>query len=558
MQNTRAAKRFVLIALTLLSACGASGPTPSGGASVSGAPGEYLVGRFALAEGDYAIAAANLLKAAEQDPGDPEVTLQAFIASVDAGRPEAVKLAKQLPGNPVAQLVLADADAKAGHWQAAEQRFRALPRQGMTQLLQPLLVAWAQQGMGQTDAALGTLRPYINNDRFRDLFVLHAAMIADVANRPGEAGRLYRIIATDMAETNLRLAQTMASWQARSGHAVEAQRTLAALPLIASDMSIAMPGLLSSVTKRPVAKPTDGIAEAYFTLAALLRGQEANDFALVMLHLALDMRPDFAASRILASDTLDSQNHPRMALAILNDVSPTDPILPVVQLRRVILNEKMGRTEEALRDLERMSRDYPNSPLPDFQRCDILRRKNRYADAIAACDRAIARIAAPSAGDWPIFYARGVAHERSHQWDKAEADFRAALKLSPDQPFVLNYLGYSFAEMGRNLPEARKMIEIAAERRPDDGAITDSLGWIQFRSGETDAAVKTLQRAVELDPEDPTINEHLGDAYWAAGRKIEARYQWQRALTLKPAPEDLVKLKAKLADGGPGAVARGL
>jgi len=111
--------------------------------------------------------------------------------------------------------------------------------------------------------------------------------------------------------------------------------------------------------------------------------------------------------------------------------------------------------------------------------------------------------------------------------------------------------------MGHHLSEAKQMIERAAERRPNDGAITDSLGWVLFRSGDTQDAVKTLERAVELEPEDSTINEHLGDAYAAAGRKLEAQYQWRRALTLNPAPDDAVKLEAKINTGRQAAVLSG-
>jgi Flp pilus assembly protein TadD len=150
-----------------------------------------------------------------------------------------------------------------------------------------------------------------------------------------------------------------------------------------------------------------------------------------------------------------------------------------------------------------------------------------------------------------------VAEERAHLWPKADADFHRALELSPDQPFVLNYLGYSYADMGHHLTEAREMIERASERRPNDGAIIDSLGWVMYRQGDSKSAVKTLERAVELEPEDSTINGHLGDAYWAAGRKVEAQYQWRRALTLNPPPDDAAKLEAKLNPGHAGAVISG-
>jgi tetratricopeptide (TPR) repeat protein len=559
MQHARAARRSVLLALTLLSACAASEPSTDGatGPVANGVIGDYLAGRYAMAEGDSQTAATDLLKAVAQSPGNPELTLQAFIACLDAGRPEVTKLARQLPDSQVAQLVLADADIKAGHWQAAEQRFHDLPRQGATQLLQPLLVAWAQQGDKRTDTALSTLRPYVENPRFRGIFALHAAMIADLGNRPDDAARLFRISETEMTDPNLRLAQILASWESRSGQPAEAQRILAALPTVAPDLSIALPGLIANVTKRPVPRAVDGIAESYFTFAALMRGQDANDFALIMLRLALDLRPDFAAARLLAADILVNQKHPQTALRMLNEVPASDPVVSLVQLRRAALVDRLGRSDDAMHDLERLARDYPDSPLPDEQRGDILRMKQRFPDAVAAYDKAVARLSHPGASDWVVFYDRGVAEERSHLWQKAEADFHRALELSPDQPFVLNYLAYSWADMGHHLTEARQMIQRAAERRPNDGAITDSLGWVMFRQGDHQAAVKTLERAVELEPEDSTINGHLGDAYAAVGRKIEAQYQWRRALTLNPAPDDAAKLEAKLNTGRSGPVLSG-
>jgi len=559
MQHVRAARRSVLLALTLLSACAASEPSSDNatGQVPNAVIGNYLAGRYALSEGDSQTAANDLLKAVAQSPGDPELTLQAFIAAVDAGRPEAIKLARQLPDSQVAQLVLADVDIKAGRWQVAEQRFHILPRQGLTQLLQPLLVAWAQQGDGRTDTALSTLRPYVDNPRFRTIFVLHAAMIADLGDRRDEAARQYRAAETESSQPNIRMAQILASWEARSSQPGDAQRILASLSTVAPDLSIAMPALLANVTKRPVQRASDGIAEAYFTFAALLQAQDANDFALIMLRLAIDLRPDFAAARLLAADIQQNEHHPEIALRTLNEVPATDSLVAIVQLRRASLVDRLGRSDDAMRDLERLARDYPDSPLPDEQRGDILRNKQRFPDAVVAYDRAIGRVPRPEASDWVLFYERGVAEERSRQWPKAEADFHHALALSPDQPFVLNYLGYSWADMGHHLSEARQMIQRAAERRPNDGAITDSLGWVEFRQGEAKEAVKTLEHAVELEPEDSTINGHLGDAYWAAGRKIEAQYQWRRALTLNPTPDDAAKLEAKLNTGRPGAVLSG-
>ncbi len=124
-----------------------------------------------------------------------------------------------------------------------------------------------------------------------------------------------------------------------------------------------------------------------------------------------------------------------------------------------------------------------------------------------------------------------------------------ALKLYPDQPHVLNYLGYSWVDQGINLDEGMRMIRRAVEQRPDDGYIVDSLGWAYYRLGNYDEAVKHLERAVELKPDDPTINDHLGDGYWKTGRFLEAQFQWSHAKDLKPEPEELEKIEQKLKAG---------
>ncbi|HET7882613.1 MAG TPA: tetratricopeptide repeat protein [Acetobacteraceae bacterium] len=510
-----------------------------------------------MSEADSQTAATQLLNALATRPDDSDLQQQAFIATLIAGRSEAVQLAHALPDSQAAQLLLGQTEVRAGHWQAAEERFQSLPRQGLTQLLQPLLVAWAQQGDGRTDAALATLHPYLEGQRFRGVYALHAAMIVDQAGRTADATKLYHQAQVEFGQTNLRLAQVLASAQARHGHPAEAQRTLAGIATEAPEMAIALPALMAASAAPAVPRPVDGIAEAYLALAATLRSQDAGEFAMLVLRLALDLRPDFTPARLLAADILDGQRHLENALQMLAPVANDDPLIAVVRLQRATLVERLGHTDEAMHALQRLARDYPDSPIPAMREGDMLRSKQRFADAIGAYDRAISRLKTPTAHDWLAYYDRGICYERSHQWPKAEADFKHALSLSPDQPFVLNYLGYSWADMGQNLTQARAMIEKAAQRRPNDGAIVDSLGWVMLRQGNVTEAVRTLERAVELDPEDASINGHLGDAYWAAGRKLEATYQWRRALIFNPEPEDAAKLEAKLQNGRTATVVGG-
>jgi tetratricopeptide (TPR) repeat protein len=555
MQHIRSARRAFLLAVTLLSACAAADPSPihpaarSDHDAPSGVFADFLAGRFALSQADPQTASAQFLNGLAARPDDPELLQQAFIASLAAGRSEALQLARRLPDSQAAQLLLGQSEVLAGHWQAAEQRFRALPRQGLAQVLQPLLLAWSQQGDGRTDAALATLRPLMDGQRFRNVYTLHAALIADQAGRTAEAARLYGQAQSEFAGMNLRLAQILASAQTRQGRIAEAQRTVTALISTAPDMAIAAKALVDASTTLAVPRPQDGIAEAYLALAASM--QESGEFSMLLLRLALDLRPDFTAARLLAAEVLESGHHLGNALQMLTPVAADDPLIAVVRLQRAELTDQLGHSEDALHELQRISRDSPESPVPLMREGDLLRNKQRYAEGIVAYDRAIERMKPPGAVAWLAYYDRGICYERSHQWSKAEADFKHALALSPDEPFVLNYLGYSWADMGKNLAQARDMIEKAVQRRPNDGAMIDSLGWVLLRQGNAADAVKALERAVELEPEDASINGHLGDAYWAAGRKLEAAYQWRRALTFNPEPDDAAKLEAKLQGDQP-------
>jgi Flp pilus assembly protein TadD len=181
----------------------------------------------------------------------------------------------------------------------------------------------------------------------------------------------------------------------------------------------------------------------------------------------------------------------------------------------------------------------------------VLRGHKKFAECADVYSKAVALVPQPEKANWVLFYFRGICFERAHQWPKAEADLQQALKLFPEQPHVLNYLGYSWIDQGVHLDEGMDMIKRAVQQRPDDGYIVDSLGWAYFRIGNYEEAVKQLEHAIELKPEDPTINDHLGDAYWRIGRTLEAQFQWAHARDLKPDPEDLPKIEAKLKNGLP-------
>ncbi len=547
----RRAGRYALLALSLLaggaandfdqeSAFGTSKFVPTG------AFGSYLTGRFAAQQGDLDVAADRLETTLTQDAGVLDVANQAFTAAVMAGRPSAARLAVGVPDNAVAGLVLADRDARGQNWEQAEARFAALPRQGLTQILRPLLIAWAEQGAGRTTAALASLRPALDEQRFRGVMALHSALIADLGGFTPDADRLYQLAQVEYGSLNIRLGQILASWQARQGQPDEAQRTVREMVGVNGDMALARTALERDVAEPVVRNATDGIAESYLAMAATLHQQSADDSAQVLLRLALDLRSDFTAARLLLADIQEVGKRTKAAIDTLASVPASDPLAAVVALRRANLLDSVGEEAEASQMLEALAQQHPDRPEPVVQIADALRRHSRFAEAAAAYDRAVARVGTPTRANWPLFYERGISLERAGEWPRAEADFEYALQLAPDQPNVLNYLGYALVEQGRNVDRARRMIERAVEQRPNDGAFVDSLGWVQLRQGDTGGALKNLERAVELQPEDPVINAHFGDVLDAVGRRREAEFQWRRALNLNPEPDDQARIEGKL------------
>lgn len=543
--------RMALLALSLLSACAATDPgadaLPASGRRPAGLFTDYLVGRYAAARGDIGTAAERLRAAAALDPNDPALTLQAFLTNLLAGKPEAERLAARVPSNPLARLLLADKEARAGRWVAAQARYAALPQESITGALQPLLIAWAQQGQGQTRAALGTLAAVAQRSPLRSVYTLHMALIADQAGRAGDAARLYQQARADYGTLNLRLGVILASAEARRGLAADARRTIAALVAQNPDLGIAQAALDAAVMRPVVPRPIDGIAEAYLAFAAALRDQGASQLAEALLHLALLDRPDFAAARLLLAEIEDRGKQPRSALVTLDHIRSSDPLYAVARLREVGVLDTLGQHARAAALAAKLAQDFPARPEPLAREGDVLRIEKHFHKAAAAYSAAIERARALGPISWTLYFERGVSREQAGDWPGAQADLEQALQLAPEQPVVLNFLAYSWAERNQHLARARQMLERAVAISPNDGSIVDSLGWAMLRQGDVKDALAQLERAVELEPEDPVINAHLGDAYLAAGRRREAEYQWRRALTLKPDGADKARIEAKLS-----------
>jgi tetratricopeptide (TPR) repeat protein len=294
-----------------------------------------------------------------------------------------------------------------------------------------------------------------------------------------------------------------------------------------------------------------GAAEALYGLGASLGRRGGEDLGLVYLQLALYLAPNHPLALLSLADLYESLKKPELAIKAYERIPAASPLHRNAAIQMATDLDALDRGEEAEKHLQALVKEFPDDLEAIMALGNVQRGHKKFADCAATYSKAVDALGTPQKANWVLFYFRGICYERSHEWPKAEADLKKALQLFPDQPQVLNYLGYSWIDQGAHLDDGMAMIKKAVAQRPDDGYIVDSLGWAYYKIGNYDEAVKQLERAIELKPEDPTINDHLGDAYWRVGRTLEARFQWAHARDMKPDPDDLPKILEKLKSGLP-------
>ena len=292
-----------------------------------------------------------------------------------------------------------------------------------------------------------------------------------------------------------------------------------------------------------------GLAEALYTIASIFHGVRAPADEITTLQLALYLRPDFPAAQFLLGNALDLKKSYMEAVKTYQHILPVSPYFTPAQIMIAYDNSEMGNTDFAFQILDKLIASESASLLPMIAKADILRVRSEFSAAAVLYDEAIKRIKTRRKSDWLLYFSRGICLHRLGQLGRADEDMKKALEINPDNPDVLNYLGYSWLEAGKNLKEARKMVEKAYDARPEDPQIIDSMGYALYRDGDYDSAKEYFERALERMPDEPAVNEHLGDTYYKLGRKTEARYQWQRALDSKPDDKAREMLQKKLENG---------
>jgi tetratricopeptide (TPR) repeat protein len=523
------------------------------------ASGSYLAARHAGGQRDAAAAASYYRAALRGDPRNNELLGRTFLAVLANGEvDEAVRLAERVlqvdKTDRIARLVLGVRAIKQKQYPVARRELAQSIRGPITDLAATLLSAWTLASPSEAKQATDAIDKLAGADWYAIFKDLHAALILDLAGQKKDAGKRFER-SYKLDPTALRVVQSYASFLSRQGNTAEALKVFAAFDeaLPRHPLVVEATAELKAGKKLPlmIETPQAGAAEVLYGLGAALGRRGGEDLGLIYLQLALYLVPSHPLALLSLGDLYEAMKKPELANKTYERVPLNSPLQRNAQIQLALNLDALDRTDEAKANLEKLIAANPGDLEAIMALGNVLRGRKQFAECADVYSKGIDTIAKPEKSNWVIYYFRGICLERSKQWAKAEVDLKKSLDLYPDQPHVLNYLGYSWVDQGVNLDEGMRMIKRAVEQRADDGYIVDSLGWAYYRLGNMDEAVKQLERAVELKPEDPTINDHLGDAYWRVGRVLEARFQWSHARDLKPEPEDLVKIEAKLKSGLP-------
>ena len=508
-----------------------------------GLVGSYLAGRAATYDGDFSAIADYFSRALARDPNNAVlmenvVFSRMALGQLDRAVPIAQRILEQGGNSQVANIAIAGALAKQ---EAFDKLLSGRSDQNAGNLTDGLVTAWAHLGAGSVSKAVAELDALGGDPNMQFFANYHKALVlASVGDYQGAAdefeadnGRL----ALSSRRAALAYVQILSQLD-RNQDAVEfmaetfGSRFDPALTFTA-DQLVAGETLPFDIAPTPLA----GLAEAFFTLGVALSGEASADFALVYARLATSLRADHVDAILISAELLDQLGRYDLSIEAYGQVPATHPEFHAAELGRAEALRRSAKPDAAIEVLNNLAKAYPNDPAVYSELGDLLRQQEDYAKASDAYDQALELTEEDANGRWILFYARGICHERLKNWELAEADFRAALDLNPDQPQVLNYLGYSLVEKQIKLDEALSMIERAVAAQPESGYIVDSLGWVLYRLGRYEEAVTHMETAVALEPVDPVVNDHLGDVYWAVGRLREAEFQWRRALSFID-PED--------------------
>jgi tetratricopeptide (TPR) repeat protein len=521
--------------------------------------GSYLAARSADKAKDLGEAADYLTKALVLDPENAGLIERLFLLEVSSGDMDTAEdLARKVltfnSQQRMARLTLGLKDLRQRHYDKARRNFSEASYTPVGELTSALLTAWTYAGDGNLMDAMKSLDKLDANEAFANFKAYHSALIADRLQNVIRAEAAYKK-AAEQSNNSLRVVQAYGNFLERHKRSAEAVTLYESFNKSGSSnvlIDMALKRAREGKVPEPFIRSTSaGAAEALFSLASAMTDEQSVQVAQLYAQLSLSLDGDKPVVQTLVGDLYAQSKKYQEAIEAYDKVDAASPLRMNADLEIAINLQRLERNKEAIEKLDTLVAANPTNYDALITLGNVRRVNEDHAKAADAYTKALALVPTPTKEHWRVFYYRGIAYEAQKIWDKAEPDFRKALALNPEEPLVLNYLGYAMIERKMNLNEALGMVKKAVELKPNDGYIVDSLGWAYYQLGDYEAAVTEIERAVELIPSDPIIGEHLGDVYWRVGRTLEAKFQWQHAKDNDPEPNDLKRIEEKLKNGLP-------
>lgn len=505
--------------------------------------GAYMAAQHAEQISDYAKAADLLDRLMTERPDDQMLQRRGMLANLHAGRvPRAVTLARSEtaiypPEVSIATLTIAADLMLQQDWERVVKTLEPARRIALARFATPVMVAWAEQGRGNTDAAIEALATLREQNDLPDLHDFHAGMIFMAAGRVDAAEALLSSHADDITKAPLGIVRLIARVQVAQGNQIGASDVLQqynarnpGITLLEDDIA----ALNTSGTLAPlVSGPLEAVSDAFIDLSLRVRNQ-APMIGLRYARLGVYLDSENDLGRMIVAAVLEDRARYEAAIDTLEQIAPKSTYSWDARMDIAGNLMRMNQDDAAIERLEAMAEERPDDIVALQRLGYLMRARERFEEGTEYYNRVLDRIDTITPNHWSIFYHRGITLERTGRWPEAEADLKKALELRQDEPEVLNYLGYSWVDQNINVEEGLEMIRKAVAQQRNSGFIVDSLGWAYYRLGNYDEAVVHLERAVQLRPGNAIINDHLGDAYWKVGRRLEATYHWHHALTQEP------------------------
>ena len=513
--------------------------------------GEYLSGYHATKTNDYSKASDYFSESLRLKNSGEFLEAHTLGLLLVAGKvDEARKIAEQLYSkskNNLAALTLIAGAAMDDNYDEAEKVLAKYQEDKSTSIINGIINAWVKLGNKKPEEAKKIISGLQNDPLFEVFTKYNYALISELSGDNAKAESLYDELLT-VKKLPLNIQAAAWNFYGKIGKK-DKQAAIDASQKSGYDLE----------KHYKITSAKEGIAESLVGVGGIIMNEYSQDKAASIFRLSLYLNPKLDQARLLLGTVLMNEGDFSAANKILSSI-PNDSYLGDLAKLTIAKNfESMDKNDKAKEFLSELisNKDVKFDTMLDalVTMADLGRKTEKYDEANDYYTKALNLVKTKYPNQeydtkyWAIFFARGVCLERLKEWDKAESDFNFALKLYPNQPDVLNYLGYSWIEMDKNLGQAKDMVLKALEQKPDDAHIIDSAGWAWFKLGDYTKAVNLLEEAAGTMPYDPTVNDHLGDAYWKIGRKNEAKFQWNRALKNDPDKELKAKLISKIDHG---------